>query len=91
MCVQTAEDSVKDPEARFAEYCDEVEESAAWGGQLELKALAGAYERHITVFSVGMPPVEMGKEFEGARQSLVVFQAFIARCYEQLLQLVRAC
>ena len=85
MCVQTAEDSEKDPKAIFAEYCDEVEKSAAWGGQLELKALAGAYERHITVFSVGMPPVEMGKEFEGARRSLVACQAFIARCDEQLL------
>ena len=91
MCVQVAEDSEKDPEATFADYCDEVEKSAAWGGQLELQALAGAYERHITVYSVGMPPVEMGKEFEGVRRSLVASQAFTARCDEQLLQLARAC
>ena len=91
MCLQTAEDSGKDPEATFAEYCDKVEKSAAWGGQLELKALAGAYERHITVYSVGMPPVEMGKEFEGAWRSSAVCQALIARCDEQLLQSTRAC
>lgn len=42
-----------------------MEKSAAWGGQLELEALSRAYQRHITVYSVGMPPVEMGKEFGG--------------------------
>ncbi len=63
--MQATDDSAEGSEARFEEYCKEVEKSAAWGGQLELEALSRAYERHITVYSVGMPPVEMGKEFGG--------------------------
>ena len=47
-----------------------MEKSAAWGGQLELEALSRAYERHITVYSVGMPPVEMGKEFGGKHSAI---------------------
>ena len=63
--MQATDDSAEGSEARFEEYCEEVEKSAAWGGQLELEALSRAYRRHITVYSVGMPPVEMGKEFGG--------------------------
>lgn len=47
-------------EERYEERCKQVENSAEWGGQLELGALAGALQRRITVFSVGMPPVHMG-------------------------------
>ena len=66
MCgLQAADEGVQDPQARFEEYCSEVEKSSAWGGQLELEALSRAYQRHITVYSVGMPPVEMGPEFKG--------------------------
>lgn len=32
----------------------------------QLLQLARACERHITVYSVGMPPVEVGEKFEGA-------------------------
>lgn len=65
LAVQATDNEGKEGEARFEEHCDEVEESAAWGGQLELEALSKAYQRHITVYSVGMPPVEMGQEFKG--------------------------
>ena len=53
------------PEAAFEAYCCAVENSAAWGGQLELRALAQALRRHIAVYSVGMPRVDMGTEFQG--------------------------
>ena len=59
------EDSQKEPEQAFEEYCDKVEETAAWGGQVELQALAQAIERHITVFCAGLPLVEMGVEYKG--------------------------
>ncbi len=52
--------------AAFEAYCVAVENSAAWGGQLELGALAQALQRHIAVYSVGMPRVDMGAEFKGA-------------------------
>ena len=84
MALQATDNSAKGTEARFEDYCDEVEKSAAWGGQLELEALSRAYQRHITVYSVGMPPVEMGKDFGGdtsaAQQSKLVF----LRCMQVL-------
>ena len=47
----------------WAKYCDDVEKTAAWGGQLELGALAKALRRSIVVFSARMPKVTMGEEF----------------------------
>ena len=54
-----------DQEEAYGRYCDEVEGTAAWGGQLELGALCRVLRRHITVHAVGQPPVEMGEEFKG--------------------------
>lgn len=59
---EAEEEAVPSLEARFEEYCNRVENSADWGGQLELRALAQALQRSITVYSVGMPPVVMGSE-----------------------------
>lgn len=56
------EDGLPSLEARYGKYCDRVEGSADWGGQLELRALAQALARRITVYSVGMPPVVMGAD-----------------------------
>jgi hypothetical protein len=50
----------------FEEYCRTVEETAAWGGQVELGALAKLLDRSITVYSVGMPAVRMGPDEPGA-------------------------
>ncbi|GBG65221.1 hypothetical protein CBR_g50012 [Chara braunii] len=60
----TAEDLEVDAERKFEKYCDEVESTAAWGGQLELGALSHALRQHIMVFSADLPVVEMGKEYE---------------------------
>lgn len=49
----------------FARYCDDVERTAAWGGDMELNALAAAMQRHIQVHCVGMPPVDFGASFKG--------------------------
>ncbi|CAA7401095.1 unnamed protein product [Spirodela intermedia] len=48
----------------FERYCDEVEHTAAWGGQLELEALTHCLKRHIVIFSGSFPEVEMGKEYK---------------------------
>ncbi|KAJ8624016.1 hypothetical protein MRB53_032546 [Persea americana] len=49
---------------RFENYCTEVESTAAWGGQLELRALTHCLRKHIVVFSGSFPDVEMGKEYK---------------------------
>ena len=49
----------------FKRYCDDVERTAAWGGEMELGALAHCLGRRIVVYSGSFPDVEMGKEYEG--------------------------
>ncbi|XP_020597457.1 OTU domain-containing protein 6B isoform X3 [Phalaenopsis equestris] len=48
----------------FYKYCEEVENTAAWGGQLELGALTHRLKKHIVIFSGSFPDVEMGKEYK---------------------------
>ncbi|KAL4431981.1 hypothetical protein ABPG77_000248 [Micractinium sp. CCAP 211/92] len=54
----------------FEAYCQEIETTAAWGGQVELQALAQALQSHILVYSAGLPVVELGEEFKGTGRTL---------------------
>lgn len=58
------EDSDNSQAERFENYCKEVESTAAWGGELELRALTHCLRKHIRVFSGSFPDVEMGKEYK---------------------------
>ncbi|WVZ60956.1 hypothetical protein U9M48_010903 [Paspalum notatum var. saurae] len=53
-----------DPSESFERYCQEIESTAAWGGQLELGALTHCLKKHIVVYSGSFPDVEMGKEYK---------------------------
>ena len=53
-------------EDAFEAYCAEVESTAAWGGQVELQALAQVLRCHIMVYAVGLPPLELGEGFAAA-------------------------
>lgn len=57
-------DSDESPAQKFENYCNEVESTAIWGGQLELGALTHCLKRHIKIFSGSFPDVEMGKEYK---------------------------
>lgn len=57
------EDSAQSQVERFENYCKEVESTAAWGGELELRALTHCLRKHIMVYSGSFPDVEMGKEY----------------------------
>lgn len=46
-------------------YCNVVESSAEWGGQLEITALAHARKRAICVYSATSPPLVTGEEYDG--------------------------
>jgi hypothetical protein len=59
------EDESEDPEQHYEKYCFTLETTAAWGGHLELTALAAALQRQIKVHAVGMPTVTIGDEFAG--------------------------
>ncbi|KAF5836445.1 hypothetical protein DUNSADRAFT_5951 [Dunaliella salina] len=53
-------------------YCQELESTASWGGQLELSVLAQVLKRPIKVYAVGMPTVTLGDEFEAQGPPLQV-------------------
>ena len=64
---RTQEDAIAngDEGGAYEAYCAEVESTAAWGGQVELQALAQALRTHIEVYAAGLPTVELGEEFKG--------------------------
>ncbi|KAJ6808740.1 OTU domain-containing protein 6B-like [Iris pallida] len=57
------------PLERYKQYCEEVETTAAWGGQLELGALMHSLKKHIVIYSGSFPDVEMGKEYKSENGS----------------------
>lgn len=63
------EDSDNSQAERFENYCKEVESTAAWGGELELRALTHCLRKHIRIFSGSFPDVEMGKEYKSDIES----------------------
>jgi OTU domain-containing protein 6 len=51
-------------EGAYEAYCTNIETTAAWGGHVEVQALAEALRARITVYAVGMPVVEVGESEE---------------------------
>ncbi|KAI8821738.1 uncharacterized protein EV422DRAFT_619491 [Fimicolochytrium jonesii] len=45
-------------------YCDEVENTAAWGGQTELQAISCALEMPIHVVQMGTPVLKIGEDLD---------------------------
>ncbi|XP_061402225.1 deubiquitinase OTUD6B [Musca vetustissima] len=54
-------------DAEFEKYCDDVRNTAAWGGQIELKALSTILKVPIEVIQAdGSPTIQGAEEFGGA-------------------------
>uniref|UniRef100_A0A1A8AS71 ubiquitinyl hydrolase 1 n=1 Tax=Nothobranchius furzeri TaxID=105023 RepID=A0A1A8AS71_NOTFU len=49
----------------FEKYCSDVEHTAAWGGQLELRALTQVLHSPIEVIQSDSPTIRIGEEFDG--------------------------
>ncbi|KAJ2778220.1 OTU protein [Coemansia javaensis] len=64
------EDGAMFDEADFAKYCDDVERTAAWGGQQELTALSHSLELPIHVYQAAAPVLRVGEDAYGARAPL---------------------
>jgi len=54
-----------DLETSFEQYCQDIQDTAAWGGQTELNALAHVLQHHIKVYAAGLPVVVMGQQYQG--------------------------
>lgn len=55
----------------FEKYCSDVEHTAAWGGQLELKALTQVLHLPIEVIQADSPTIKIGEEYDGDHITLV--------------------
>ncbi|XP_059206829.1 deubiquitinase OTUD6B [Centropristis striata] len=55
----------------FEKYCSDVEHTAAWGGQLELKALTQVLQKPIEVIQADSPTIKIGEEFDSESITLV--------------------
>ncbi|XP_060631568.2 deubiquitinase OTUD6B [Anolis sagrei] len=55
----------------FEKYCYEIANTAAWGGQLELRALSHILQTPIEVVQMDSPPIVVGEEYNGKPLILV--------------------
>ncbi|CAF99401.1 unnamed protein product, partial [Tetraodon nigroviridis] len=55
----------------FEKYCSDVEHTAAWGGQLELRALTQVLQLPIEVVQASSAAVKIGEEFDSEPITLV--------------------
>ena len=61
-----------DADAGWSRYLSDVESTAAWGGQLELQALAVGLKMPVEVFTANAPPVTMGEAFAGEARGVTL-------------------
>ncbi|XP_055459497.1 deubiquitinase OTUD6B isoform X1 [Psammomys obesus] len=47
----------------FGKYCEDIVNTAAWGGQLELRALSHILQTPIEVLQADAPPIVVGEEY----------------------------
>lgn len=55
----------------FEKYCKDVEHTAAWGGQLELRALTQVLQLPIEVIQADSPTLRIGEEYDKAPVTLI--------------------
>ncbi|XP_060680404.1 deubiquitinase OTUD6B [Hemiscyllium ocellatum] len=56
----------------FEKYCDEVANTAAWGGQLELRALSHILKMPMEVIQADSTPITVGEEY-GKKSIILVY------------------
>lgn len=55
----------------FEKYCNEVDHTSAWGGQLELRALTEVLKLPIEVIQADVSDIKIGEEYDSAPITLV--------------------
>ncbi|KAJ3416492.1 OTU domain-containing protein 6B [Chytridiales sp. JEL 0842] len=60
-------------EDKFQKYCDDMANTAVWGGQLEIQALSMHLKREIHVIQAGSPVVKVGEHFKSDKPLLISY------------------
>lgn len=56
-------DGINGDNKAFEQYCDQLRNTAAWGGQIELSILANVLRTPIEVYAADLPVVKMGDNY----------------------------
>lgn len=67
------DESGNEPDEAYSIHCDNVENTAEWGGELELRALSQALSKTIIVHSVDLPDTILGDQPESLNPLRVCF------------------
>ncbi|XP_075212409.1 deubiquitinase OTUD6B isoform X2 [Lycorma delicatula] len=59
-------------EAQFQDYCDQVADTPAWGGEVELRALSHVLKCRIEVIQASGPPVILGEEYQNSSKHIIL-------------------
>ncbi|GLH04641.1 OTU domain-containing protein 6B [Gryllus bimaculatus] len=60
-------------EEQYKDYCNKVATTSAWGGEIELQALARVLKRRIQVIQAEGPFVTVGEEFPADKQLMLTY------------------
>ena len=60
-------------EPQFKKYCLDIECTSAWGGQVEIRALANVLKIPVEVIQAEGPPIVVGEEFKSQERLVVTY------------------
>ncbi|KAE8740065.1 hypothetical protein FOCC_FOCC014433 [Frankliniella occidentalis] len=70
-------------ETEFDAYCQKVEKTTAWGGQIELRAISDSLKCPIEVIQAVGPPMTIGEPYLASKKPLIVtFHRYLYRLGE---------
>ncbi|XP_039096891.1 deubiquitinase OTUD6B-like [Hyaena hyaena] len=75
----------------FRKYCDDIINTAAWGGQLERRALSHILQTPIEIIQADSPPIVVGEEYKKKNPLILVYMRHaygLGEHYNSVTQLV---
>jgi len=46
----------------YGKYCDDIENTTTWGGQLEIRAISNVYQQRVEIYQANAPRLVIGEE-----------------------------
>lgn len=59
-------------EEDFVKYCQDVESTTAWGGQIEIQAMSHVLKQPMEVIQSDIQPIKIGEQYEKGGQSSII-------------------
>ncbi|CAG8774606.1 1902_t:CDS:2, partial [Acaulospora morrowiae] len=57
---------------QFQKYCDDIENTATWGGEIEIRAISKVYEIPIHVVQMGSPLLKMSDDEFSGKEPIII-------------------